>query len=59
MLIEKDSLNNNYEIIAQNEHKEIMGIQHKVFNISGGQFHPESIKTENGKKILLNFLSSK
>ena len=36
-----------------------MGIQHRELNISGVQFHPESIKTENGKKILLNFLNSK
>jgi len=35
----------------------IMGIQHKKFNIHGVQFHPESIKTPIGIKILNNFLN--
>lgn len=36
---------------------EIMGIQHKELPIYGVQFHPESIGTEDGKKILMNFLN--
>jgi len=35
---------------------EIMGIRHKLYPIEGVQFHPESIITEEGKKILKNFL---
>ena len=59
LTIDPQSLPDELEITAKSEDGVIMGIQHKVFNISGVQFHPESIKTENGKKILLNFLSSK
>jgi anthranilate synthase component 2 len=36
---------------------EIMGIRHVEYPIEGVQFHPESILTENGKKIILNFLN--
>jgi anthranilate synthase component 2 len=34
-----------------------MGVQHKVYNIHGVQFHPESIKTKPGIKILKNFVN--
>ena len=36
----------------------IMGVQHKKFNIHGVQFHPESIKTKFGMKILKNFINN-
>ena len=35
---------------------EIMGVSHKEFLIEGVQFHPESIMTDEGKKILKNFI---
>ncbi|MFH2106637.1 MAG: aminodeoxychorismate/anthranilate synthase component II [Candidatus Micrarchaeota archaeon] len=44
------------EITAETEEKEVMAIKHKQLPIYGVQFHPESIKTEKGKKILENFL---
>ena len=50
---------NEIMVNAISEDGVIMGIQHRELNISGVQFHPESIKTENGKKILLNFLDQK
>ena len=59
LTIDPDSLPNEIIVNAKSEDGVIMGIKHRELNISGVQFHPESIKTENGKKILLNFLNSK
>ena len=56
LTIDPQSLPDELEITAKSEDGVIMGIKHKVYNILGVQFHPESIKTENGKKILSNFL---
>ena len=54
---EKISLPDCLEITAISvDDKVIMGIRHKIFPIFGVQFHPESIRTEEGKKILANFL---
>jgi anthranilate/para-aminobenzoate synthase component II len=39
------------------EDKEIMALKHKKYPIEGVQFHPESVMTLEGPKILLNFLS--
>ena len=45
------------EIIAESlDDNEIMGLKHKKFPIYGLQFHPESILTENGIRIIENFL---
>ena len=45
------------EITARDENNYIMALQHKNFDIQGVQFHPESIMTTEGKKLLKNFLS--
>ena len=57
LIIERKSLSNVFKIIAETEKKIIMGIAHKKLPIYGLQFHPESIGTKNGKKILYNFLN--
>jgi len=57
LIIEKKSLNSDFEIIAQTEQNTIMGIAHKKFSTFGVQFHPESIGTKYGKTILTNFLN--
>jgi len=44
------------DIIAWTKDKEIMGLKHKHYPVWGVQFHPESILTGEGKKILANFL---
>ncbi|MDB4783344.1 hypothetical protein OAG39_01865 [Verrucomicrobiales bacterium] len=58
LLIKKDSLPNCLEITAEakTDEKEIMGIRHKEYPIHGLQFHPESILTGEGKRLLSNFL---
>ena len=52
-----DDLSKELMITAETEDGVIMGVQHKKFNIHGVQFHPESIKTKFGMKILRNFIN--
>ena len=59
LIINKKTLSKNLEITAQTEDGVIMGIMHKKYNIHGVQFHPESIKTPIGIKILRNFINYK
>ena len=59
LVIDKKTLSNDLEITAETEDGIIMGIQHKKYNIHGVQFHPESIKTPLGIKILKNFINYK
>ncbi len=56
LLVEPDSLPETLEVIAFTESGEIMGLCHRFFPIFGVQFHPESILTQGGKRILENFL---
>lgn len=58
LALEKTSLPAELEISALADDGEIMGIRHRHFPIDGIQFHPESIMTPVGKRILRNFLSS-
>ena len=57
LIIDKKSLSKNLKITAETEDGLIMAIQHKKYNIHGVQFHPESIKTPIGIKILRNFIN--
>jgi anthranilate synthase component 2 len=59
LVIERESLPDCLEITAWTEDGEIMGIRHKTLSVEGVQFHPESILSEYGHKLLENFLSSK
>ena len=59
LIIDKKTLSKNLEITAETKDGVIMGIMHKKYNIHGVQFHPESIKTIIGIKILRNFLNYK
>ena len=56
LLVEKVSLPSCLEISANTEEGEIMGIRHREYLVEGIQFHPESILTSEGVKILRNFL---
>ena len=56
LVVEKETLPDCFEITCQTSDGEIMGIKHKDYNIEGVQFHPESIMTDIGKNILLEFL---
>ena len=56
LIIDKKTLSKDLEITAETKDGIIMGVQHKKYNIHGVQFHPESIKTKVGTKILKNFI---
>ena len=56
LIIDKKTLSKQLEITAETNDGIIMGIKHREYNIHGVQFHPESIKTAIGIKILKNFI---
>ena len=56
LIIEKKSLSKHLEITAESKEGLVMGVQHKKYDVHGVQFHPESIKTKLGIKILKNFI---
>ena len=57
LVIEKDTLPADLEITSWSPDGEIMGVRHKTLAIEGVQFHPESIASEGGKRLLKNFLT--
>ncbi|MDC1179262.1 aminodeoxychorismate/anthranilate synthase component II [Candidatus Pelagibacter ubique] len=59
LIVDKKTLSDQLEITTETEDGIIMGIMHKKYNIHGVQFHPESIKTIIGIKILRNFINYK
>jgi len=56
LVVERKSLPDCLEITAQTKEKEIMGLKHRKYPVLGVQFHPESILTSGGKKMLKNFM---
>jgi anthranilate synthase/aminodeoxychorismate synthase-like glutamine amidotransferase len=56
LIVRRETLPGSLEITAETEDGEIMGLQHREFPIHGVQFHPESILTTEGRKMLANFL---
>ena len=57
LIVKPETLPAELQITAWTDVKEIMGLRHKTLPIYGVQFHPESILTLEGKKLLANFLT--
>lgn len=56
LIIDRNTLSDDFEISAWTDKDEIMAIRHKEFILEGLQFHPESILTTSGMAILKNFV---
>jgi anthranilate synthase/aminodeoxychorismate synthase-like glutamine amidotransferase len=56
LIVKRETLPDCLEITAWTDEGEIMGLQHKHHPVHGVQFHPESILTQDGKRLLENFL---
>jgi len=57
LIVRRETLPDELEVMAETSEREIMGLRHRRYPIHGVQFHPESIMTGEGKKLLANFLS--
>jgi anthranilate synthase/aminodeoxychorismate synthase-like glutamine amidotransferase len=57
LIVRRETLPDELEVIAETSDHEIMGLRHRRHPVHGVQFHPESIMTGEGKKLLANFLS--
>lgn len=57
LIVERDTLPDCLDIMAETDDQLIMALQHKIHNIHGVQFHPESIASEYGHALLRNFLA--
>ncbi len=56
LIVRRETFPDALEITAETAEGEIMGLRHREYPIQGVQFHPESILTEHGKRLLQNFL---
>ena len=58
LVVDRKKFPKDLIITAETKNKTIMGLMHKNFNIHGFQFHPESISTKMGMKLIKNFITN-
>ena len=58
LIVDRKNFPNDLIITAETRNKTVMGLMHKKYNIHGFQFHPESISTKMGMKLIQNFIVS-
>jgi anthranilate synthase component 2 len=56
--VDSASLNNKIQVTATDNNGNIMAIRHSAYDVRGVQFHPESVLTEHGKQMILNWLEA-
>jgi anthranilate synthase/aminodeoxychorismate synthase-like glutamine amidotransferase len=56
LIVAEDGLPRELEVTARTEDGTIMGLRHRMYKIEGVQFHPESVLTQDGKRLVQNFL---
>ena len=59
LIADYDTMPEQLEVIAVDDNKEVMAVKHRKYDVYGLQFHPESILTPDGKKMIQNFLDIK
>ncbi len=59
LIINRDNLPESLEVLAETASGEIMALKHRKYNLYGVQFHPESILTEVGQKLISNLINSR
>ena len=57
LIVDRGTLPDCLEVSAETEEGEIMALRHRTYPVEGIQFHPESILTPSGKRLIKNFLS--
>lgn len=57
LIVDPATLPDDFEITAWTDKQEIMGIRHRLWDLEGVQFHPESILSDQGHQLLANFLN--